>query len=167
MMPEHNQPDVTVRAAVEDDTPTLLRLIYDFAAYEGRPDICVVTEPALRNAFFGPRPLSQAILAEDDGEIVGYALVFLYFSPYPGVPSLFMEHLYVVPDRRGQGIGRTLLRHVARIAFERGADRLEWGVLKANHSGIRFYARLGAELLDDFMACRLEGDALRRFATTE
>ena len=157
---------ITIRAASEHDTRLLLRLIYDFADYEGRPDICVVTEPALLSALFGPRPLMHAILAEDAGAIVGYALVFAYFAPYPGVTSLFMEHLYVVEGRRGQGIGRALLRRVAQIAVEQGADRLEWGVLKANAPAIRFYDRLGATRVDDFTACRLEGDALRRVAGT-
>ena len=78
-----------------------------------------------------------------------------------------MELLYVVPEQRGQGIGRMLLRRVARIAVERGAGRLEWGVLKENAPAIGFYRRLGAELVDDFMAGRLEGDALHRIATPE
>ncbi len=167
MMTEREVAGVLIRAAEERDTLVLLRLIHDFADYEGRPDICVVTESALLSALFGPRPLMHAILAEDAGAIVGYALVFAYFAPYPGVISLFMEHLYVVESRRGQGIGRVLLQHVARIAVECGAERLVWGVLQANEPAIGFYTRFGATLVDDFMACRLEGDALRRVAGGE
>jgi GNAT superfamily N-acetyltransferase len=155
---------VTIRAAEGRDTEVLLCLIREHAAYEGQADVCVVTEPALRSALFGPRPLAEAIVAEEAGEPVGFALFFPYFSPYPGVPGLFMELLYVVPELRRQGIGQALLRRVARIAVERGAGRLEWGVLKANESAIRFYTRLGATLDDDFVACRLEGDTLRRVA---
>jgi ribosomal protein S18 acetylase RimI-like enzyme len=80
---------------------------------------------------------------------------------------MFMELLYVVEARRGQGIGRALLRQVARIAVERGADRLEWGVQKVNEAAIGFYGHLGARFTDDFMACRLTGEPLRRFAATE
>jgi GNAT superfamily N-acetyltransferase len=85
-------------------------------------------------------------------------------TPYPGVPGTFMELLHVVAERRGKGIGRALLQQVARIAVERGSGRLEWGVLKVNEPAIGFYTRLGAALVDDFMACRLEGGTLRRVA---
>lgn len=164
MMVEDEGAGVSIRAAEERDAPTLLRQIRDMAAYEGQAEICAVTDAALRSALFGPRPLAEAIVAEEAGEPVGFALFFPYFSPYPGVPGIFMELLYVVPERRGQGLGRALLRRVARIAVERGAGRLEWGVGKANAPAIRFYEGLGAELVDDFMACRLEGEALRRVA---
>ena len=166
-MPEHDQPDVTIRAAVEGDTPTLLCLIQEMAVYEGQAARCAVTEPGLRDALFSPRPLADAILAEAGGETVGFALFFSYFAPYPGVPAVFMELLYVVEERRGQGIGRALLQQVARIAVERGADRLEWGVQKVNGPAIGFYGHLGARFTDDFMACRLTGEPLRRFAASE
>lgn len=167
MMTEDERSGVSIRAAEERDTEVLLRLIRELAAYEGQADTCVVTEPALLSALFGPRPLAEAILAEDNGEAVGFALFFPYFSPFPGVPGIFMELLHVVSERRGRGIGRVLLQHVARIAVERGAERLEWGVLKANEPAIGFYTRFGATLVDDFMACRLEGAALRRVAAGE
>jgi GNAT superfamily N-acetyltransferase len=164
MMTEDERSGVTIRAAEERDTRVLLRLIRELAEYEDQADVFALTEPALRSALFGPRPLSEAIIAEGAGEPVGFALFFPYFSPYPGVPGLFMELLHVVAERRGQGIGRLLLQQVARIAVERGAGRLEWGVVKANEPAIGFYTRFGATLVDDFMACRLEGDALRRVA---
>ena len=154
----------TIRPATEPDTAALVRLIHELAAYEEQADACAVAEPALRDALFGRRPSAEAIVAERAGEPVGFALFFSYFSPYPGVPGTFVELLYVVPERRGAGIGGALLRRVAQIAVERGAGRLEWGVLKRNEPAIRFYARLGATFVDDFMACRLEGDTLRRVA---
>jgi GNAT superfamily N-acetyltransferase len=155
---------VTTRPAVARDAALLVRLIRELAAYEEQADRCVVTEPALRKALFGRRPYADAIIAEDAGEPVGFALFFPYFSPYPGVPALYIELLYVVPERRGAGIGRGLLHQVARIAVEQGAGRLEWGVLERNEPAIGFYARLGATFVSDIIACRLEGDALRRMA---
>jgi GNAT superfamily N-acetyltransferase len=155
---------VTIRAAEERDTETLLQLIRELAEYEGQAAVCMVEAPALRSALFGARPLAQALLAEDASEAVGFALYFPYFSPYPGVPAMFLELLYVVPERRGRGVGTALLRRVAKTAVEQGAGRLEWGVLKMNRPCIEFYRRLGATLVDDFMACRLEGETLRRFA---
>jgi GNAT superfamily N-acetyltransferase len=166
-MTESDLARVKIRAAEERDTEVLLRLIRQLAAHEGQADACTVTEPALRSALFGRRPLSEAIVAEHAGEPVGFALFFPYFSPFPGVPGIFMELIYVVPERRGQGVGRALLQQVARIAVEQGAGRLEWGVLKANEPAIGFYTGLGTTLVDDFMACRLEGETLRRIAGVE
>lgn len=163
-MTEGEGATVAIRTAEARDTPVLLRLIRDMATEEGQADGCTVAEAALHNALFGQRPLVDAIVAEDAGEPVGFALFFPYFSPYPGVPGLFMELLHVVAERRGQGLGRVLLQRVAQIAVERGAGRLEWGVVKENAPAIGFYTRFGATLVDDFMACRLEGDTLRRVA---
>lgn len=156
--------EVTIRAATADDTPALLRLIRALAAYEGQTDSCVVTEDGLQHGLFGPRPFADAILAKHNGEAIGYAIFFLYFSPNPGVPAAFLEQIYVEPERRGDGIGRALLRRVAQIAVEQGCGRLEWGVFKENAPAIRFYTRLGATFVDDFVACRLEGETLRRVA---
>jgi GNAT superfamily N-acetyltransferase len=164
MMTESSMAGLTIRAAVADDAPTILRFIHELAAFEGRADTCTVTEPALSNALFGTRPSLEAIVAEHDGEPIGFALIFGYFSPNVGVPATFMELLYVVPEQRGRGTGRALLRRVARIAVERGSDRLEWGVDKANAPAIGFYTRLGAAIVDDILACRLDGDALRQVA---
>ena len=158
------QSSTTIRAAVADDTPVLLRFIHELAAYEGRADTCTVTEPALKNALFGAHPSLEAIVAEHAGKPVGFALFFGYFSPSVGVPATFMELLYVVPEQRGRGTGRALLQQVARIAVERGSDRLEWGVGKANTPALGFYTRLGATVVDDVLACRLDGDALRQVA---
>ena len=164
MKAEDERAGVSIRAAEERDTPVLLRLIRDMATEELQADGCTVAEAALHNALFGQRPLADAIVAEDADESVGFALFFPYFSPYPGVPGIFMELLYVEPERRGEGIGRALLQRVAQIAVEQGAGRLERGVLKENAPTIGFYRGLGAELVDDFMACRLEGETLRRVA---
>jgi len=153
-----------IRAAVESDTPTLLRMIHALAAHEQRADTCTVTQPALHDALFGARPRIEAIIAEQAGEAVGFALHFGYFSPSVGVPATFLELLYVIPEQRGRGTGRALLQRVAQIAVEQGADRLEWGVMKRNEPAIGFYARLGATFVDDFFACRLDGDALRSVA---
>ena len=167
MMTESIGAAVTIRAAEERDAPVLLRLIHDMAAYEGQADVCRVTEPALRGALFGPRPLTEAIVAEDGSGTIGFAFIFSYFVPYSGVPGLFMELLYVTAARRGQGIGRALLQRVAQIAVERGAERLEWGVLKENAPAIGFYTHLGAKFAEDFIAGRLDGETLRRVAAGE
>jgi len=156
--------DLTIRAAVPEDGPALVRLIHGLAAYEQQSESCMIDEAALRAGLFGPRPYAEAIVAEQAGQVLGYALFFGYFSPYPGVPSIFLEHLYVVPEQRGRGTGRALLRRVAQIAVERGAGRLEWGVHRENGPAIGFYRALGATIVGGMLACRLDGDTLRRVA---
>src|SRR3954451_2032816 len=113
MMTEGNVPGVTIRAAVEDDISGLLRMIYALAAHEHESESCVVDEAALRNGIFGPRPYAEAIIAEQDAESIGYAIYFAYFSPFLGLPSLFVEQIYVEPAQRGSGTGRALLQRVA------------------------------------------------------
>jgi GNAT superfamily N-acetyltransferase len=164
MMVESGESGVAIRAVAESDTPTLLRMIHALAAYEQRADTCTVSQQALHEALFGARPRIEAIIAEQGGEAVGFALYFGYFSPSIGVPATFLELLYVIPEQRGRGTGRALLQRVSQIAVEQGADRLEWGVMKRNEPAIGFYARLGATVVDDFFACRLDGDALRSLA---
>jgi GNAT superfamily N-acetyltransferase len=95
---------------------------------------------------------------------VGFALFFRNFSTFLGRPGLFLEDLYVRPEARSKGIGKALLVHLARLAVERGAGRLDWNVLDWNEPAIGFYQRLGATVLPDWRTCRLTGDALRALA---
>ena len=105
-MPASNEPHLTIRAAVEDDTPTVLRLIQEMAVYEGQAARCAVTEPGLRDALFRPRPLADAILAEADGEAIGFALFFSYFAPFPGVsPAKLAEYNERVLRDKGAAYG--------------------------------------------------------------
>lgn len=152
---------LTIRAAVESDAPTLCRFIHGLFAHEGRADECVVSEAALGLYLFGPRPLAEAVVAEDADGVVGFAQYLTYFVAHLGQPGLFLDLLFVRPERRGRGYGRALLCRVAQIAIERGCGRLEWGVLAANASAIGFYERLGATVSGGMLSGRLDGDALR------
>lgn len=104
------------------------------------------------------------MLAEWDGEAVGFALFFHDFPTFWGRPGLYLEDLFVRPEARGRGVGRGLLAHLARLAVERGCARLKWVVLDWNESAIGFYRRLGARPLDEWTLYRLDGEALDRLA---
>ncbi len=95
------------------------------------------------------------------GEVVGFALWFLNFSTWTGVQGLYLEDLFVRPDRRGGGYGKALLTELARICGERGYERLEWSVLDWNAPSISFYEALGARPQDEWTVYRLTGEALK------
>jgi GNAT superfamily N-acetyltransferase len=155
---------ITLRAATPDDVATVLQFIRSLACYEKLEDQVVATEAGLTQHLFGPRPMAEVVLAERGADPVGFALFFPNFSTFLGRPGLYLEDLYVREDRRGQGVGRLLLAHLARLAMERGWGRMEWAVLDWNEPALGFYRRLGAELLSDWRVCRLTGRALEEIA---
>jgi GNAT superfamily N-acetyltransferase len=144
--------------------PVILQLIRGLAEYEQLTDQLVATEADLHAALFGARPVVEAVLAFSGDEPIGFALFFQNFSTFLGRPGLYLEDLFVIPERRGHGVGRRLLTHLARIAVERKCGRMEWSVLEWNEPAIGFYRRLGASVLHDWRVCRLTGDALTRVA---
>ena len=103
-------------------------------------------------------------MVEDDESLVAFALFFQNFSTFLGQPGLYLEDLYVQPQHRGRGIGRSLLTRLAAEAQLRGCGRFEWSVLDWNHNAIGFYQGLGAQMLPDWRICRVTGDALQRLA---
>ena len=153
-----------IRPARPGDVADILRLIKALAEYEKLSHEVVATEAALAQALFGPRPAAEVLLAEEDGRSVGFALFFQNFSTFLGKPGIYLEDLFVEPAFRGRGIGRDLLRAIARLAVERGCGRFEWAVLDWNAPAIGFYKSLGARPMDDWTVMRLTGEALERLA---
>ncbi len=123
-----------------------------------------MTAPMLHEALFGAQPLARAVLAEADGAVAGFAMFFTSFSTWTGRAGLYLEDLFVLPAARGRGIGRALLRHLAREAVRLGCARLEWSVLDWNRPAIDFYQSLGAVPLDEWTRYRLKGEALAALA---
>jgi GNAT superfamily N-acetyltransferase len=155
-----------IRSATPADVPEILAMIRELAEYERALHEAVATEEQLREALFGPAPAIFAHLAVDDatGESVGFALWFLTFSTWLGRHGIYLEDLYVRPQRRGGGHGRALLAELARIAAARGYGRVEWQVLDWNEPSIGFYKSLGAFPQDEWTVFRLTGDALAALA---
>lgn len=153
---------LTIRNAEEGDVPLILSFIKGLADYEKLSDEVEATEELLREHLFGPAAFAEVLLAEQDGEPVGFALFFQNFSTFLAKPGIFLEDLYVLPERRGRGYGVALLSHVARLAVERDCGRLEWSVLDWNEPAIRFYRSLGAVSMDEWTTNRLTGEPLRK-----
>lgn len=152
-----------IRRARESDVPAIVKLIRALAVYEREPEAVQIGEAELRRDGFGPQPLFECLIAEDDGEAAGFALYFPIYSTWRG-PSLHLEDLFVQPSHRGRGIGKALLSHVAAIAMERGCARMQWDVLDWNTPAIDFYRSRGAIMLEPWRIMRVTGTALARLA---
>lgn len=144
----------------------LLRLIKALADYERLSGEVIATEDLLREALFGSERTAEAALAYVGTDAVGFAVWFYNFSTFVGRPGLYLEDIFVLPDWRDRGVGRALMRHVARIAVVRGCGRMEWAVLDWNEPAIRFYRNIGAQAMDGWTVYRLTGEALKQLAGT-
>jgi GNAT superfamily N-acetyltransferase len=153
-----------IRPARPEDVPILVRLIHDLAEYERAPEEAVASEERLLDALFGDRPAVYCDVAESDGAIVGMAVWFLSFSTWQGRHGIYLEDLFVSPDRRGEGHGKALLATLAQRCVDRGYGRLEWSVLDWNTPAIDFYVALGASGMDEWTVHRLTGDSLEALA---
>jgi GNAT superfamily N-acetyltransferase len=160
-------PSFTIRDAVTADVPTILQLIRDLAEYERAPNDVVATEEGLRDILFGNEPAARVVIAREGEEPVGFAVYFFNFSTWLGRPGLYLEDLFVRPEKRGHGYGRALLTHLARIAQERGCGRMEWAVLDWNEPAIQFYKKLGATPMDEWTVFRLNREGIAQLAATE
>jgi GNAT superfamily N-acetyltransferase len=157
-------PEVEIRVATEDDVPLILALIRELAEYERLSHEVVATEETLRHSLFGERRLAETLLAYLGDDLAGFALFFHSFSTFLGRPGIYLEDLYVRPEFRSAGVGRTLLVRIAGLAKERGCGRLEWAVLDWNEPAISFYKRIGASPVSGWTVYRLTGEALEELA---
>lgn len=155
---------LTIDPATPEDARLVLDLIRELAAYERLADTVLATESDIRKTLFGRRRAAEVLIARWEGEPAGFALYFTNYSTFVGRPGLYLEDLFVRTDFRMRGIGRALLRHLARIALERAYGRMEWAVLDWNVDAIRFYASLGARPMADWTLFRLDGEGIRNLA---
>jgi GNAT superfamily N-acetyltransferase len=146
------------------DCETIHALVRALAEYERLAHVATGSAEALRAELFCERPVVEAALAWESDRAVGFALWYQTFSTFLARRGLWLEDLYVVPQARGRGHGKALLRHCARLAVARGCARLEWSVLDWNRPSIEFYKAAGAAVLADWRICRMTGEALERFA---
>ncbi|GHC96579.1 putative acetyltransferase [Streptomyces violarus] len=153
-----------IRSATVNDIPELRAMIRELAAYERAVEQARATEEQLREALFGEHPAAFALIAQDTGGAVGYALWFPRFSTWTGTRGMHLEDLYVRPQARGAGHGKALLAALAATCRRSGYDRFEWWVLAWNTPAIDVYESLGVELLDEWKVCRLSGAPLGELA---
>jgi GNAT superfamily N-acetyltransferase len=155
---------VSIRAATPADVPLLYEMIVALAVYEREPEGVTGTPEMLTRALFGATPAAEAVIAEVDHELAGFALYHGTFSTWEMTPGLWLEDLFVHESHRRAGVGEALLRHLAQETIARGCTRLEWAALTWNTPALKFYAKLGAERLEEWWMHRLDGAALAGFA---
>jgi GNAT superfamily N-acetyltransferase len=156
---------VEIRAAGEHDVAFMFAMIVGLAEYEKSPESVLGTPELLRDGLFGERPYAEAVIAELDGEPVGFALFHSTFSTWHCRPGIWLEDFFVLPEHRRHGIGERLFRQIAKIAVDRGCSRFNWTALDWNAPALSFYEKMGAEALDEWTNHRLSGEALLAVAS--
>ncbi|MBS3027969.1 MAG: GNAT family N-acetyltransferase [Dolichospermum sp. DET50] len=156
--------NLIIRDAEASDSHTLFGLIQGLAEYEKLSAAVIGNAEALKEHLFGSPKYVDAILAEFQGKAVGFAIFFHNYSTFLTKPGIYLEDIFVSPEYRRQGIGKALLTRVAQIAVERDCGRLEWSVLDWNISAQTFYRNMGADILEDWRICRVNGDNLIKLA---
>ena len=150
--------NLIIRFAEKSDTPIIFSLIKQLAEYEKLSDKVITTEEKIKQSIFGNDQFIEVLIAEFEGKAVGYALFFKNYSTFLGKAGIYLEDLFVLPDYRGKGIGKSILKKIISIAKQRDYGRVEWSVLDWNVSAIEIYKKIGAEPLDEWKIFRLTSD---------
>ncbi|MFI3313006.1 MAG: GNAT family N-acetyltransferase [Eubacteriales bacterium] len=153
----------TFRNAIPGDEATILSFIEKLAEYEHMSDDVIATPELLHDWLF-EKKVAEVVFAVEDGKEVGMALFFHSFSTFLGRGGIYLEDLFVLPEARGKGYGKGLLRHLAQLTKARGCGRLEWCCLDWNQPSIDFYLSLGAVQMEEWTTYRLTSDALHNLA---
>jgi len=153
-----------IRPAHREDAARIHALIVELADYEKAVHEVLASPAQIEATLFAAATLTRALVAEHEGQVVGYAVYFYSYSTWLGRNGIYLEDLYVSPSARGTGLGKGLLRELAREAVANDCGRLEWSVLDWNTPAIDFYESLGAQAQSEWVRYRLDGAALRDFA---
>jgi GNAT superfamily N-acetyltransferase len=156
--------DDLIDQATPDEVPALLELIRELARFEDLEHEVESTVESLRKALFGPQPVAGGLLARCDTELAGYAIYFFTFSSFIGRQGIWLEDVYVRPQFRHRGLGRSLITAVARVGAEHNCGRFEWTALNRNKNALQFYRGLGAGVMDEWVLLRLKSDGMRCLA---
>jgi diamine N-acetyltransferase len=153
-----------LRPAGEQDLADILALIRDLAIYEKLLHEVDASEDDLRRDLFGANPVAHAEIAEWNGEVAGFALWFYNYSTFRGRAGIYLEDLFVRPAFRGHGIGKRLIARLAQRCVDEQLPRLQWSVLDWNTPSIAFYESLGANVMKEWLTCRMSSEAIATLA---
>ena len=156
---------LNIRPATSADAAVIASLVRELAEYEKLSHEALATAVDFARELDSSSSVIHVLIAEWDGAPVGFALYFFNFSTFVGRPGLYLEDLFVRPAQRANGIGRALLRALARIARERNCGRMEWAVLDWNEPALRFYRSLGARPMNEWIVHRLTAAEIEKLAS--
>lgn len=155
---------ISITPLTREEIPALLELIRELAVFEKLEHIMEATVSSLENSFFGPRPAAGALLARCDGKVAGYAIYFFTFSSFLSRQGIWLEDVYVRPEFRKRGLGRSLIEAVAKVGVERNCGRYEWTALNWNENALTFYDNLGAQRLGEWILLRMNAEEMAELA---
>jgi GNAT superfamily N-acetyltransferase len=159
-----NNEMLKIKKASDKDVPLILSFIRELAEYENLLHDVIVTERDLRKNLFGTKKYAEVLIAYCNNKPAGMALYFHNFSTFVGKPGIYLEDLFVKPEFRGKGIGKSLLIELIKIARKRNCGRVEWAVLDWNKPAIDFYENLGAEMMGAWRIFRLTKEKITKIA---
>lgn len=159
--------NLKIREAVAEDAKLILDFITELAVYEKAEHMVIADESDILKSLFSEEASANALICLQGEKPIGYAVYFFNYSTWLGKNGLYLEDLYITPERRGCGAGKFLLRHLAKIAVANDCGRFEWSVLDWNEPAIKFYESIGAESQDEWVIYRLAGPKLQEFANSQ
>lgn len=159
-------PQLNIRPATIADASLILEFIIELARYEKAEHEVKANRETIEQSLFGQDSVTQALICEQDGKAIGYAVYFFNYSTWLAKHGLYLEDLYITPEARGTGAGKAMLQRLAKTAVERGCGRFEWSVLDWNEPAIQFYQSLGAKPQNEWVGYRLDGQALNDLANS-
>jgi GNAT superfamily N-acetyltransferase len=161
--PELTMPHFTIRPAKETEAGLILEFIKKLAEYEKCSDEVVADEATIYKSIFVENA-AEVVFAEEDGVVIGFALFFHNFSTFVGRKGLYLEDLFIIPEKRGLGYGKAILKYLANIAVERHCGRMEWICLDWNAPSLAFYRSIGAIPMDEWTVQQMHEDVVKSFA---
>jgi ribosomal protein S18 acetylase RimI-like enzyme len=154
-----------IRKAVSTDLSSVIDLIREFAAYEDLSSFCETTEEKLEAVTFGPDAFVECLVAFDDGNLAGYAMIYPSFASFRGQRGMYLEDIFIRAEYRGTGLGHAMLKEIAQIARSRGCERIDFLVLDWNTPAIGFYEKHGAVRDEQERHFKFVGEAFDQLAS--
>lgn len=158
---------INIRYATIEDVDLIIFFVKELALYEKEPESAILKKEDIIKYGFDNNPLFKVLIAEYCNKPVGFAFYFFSYSTWIGKPILYLEDLFILPEYRKKGIGKKLLKKLAKIAIENDCCRFQWQVLDWNKLAIDFYDSLEAKPLKEWITYRLDGENLIKLATED
>jgi len=151
-----------IKHANPSDIPTVMELIWLKAEFDGCSELVEATPKKLEDTLFGENPLAFVLLAEIDGNPIGFATYHRIYSTFLAQSGIWLDDLYIKAKHRNRGAGEALINRLCQIAQKIEGGRIDWTVAANNAQAIKFYEKMGAKIIQNSRLCRLDRETLNR-----